>query len=139
MRGASEWSVADRELMAALVSKVIRSPFCIAAHSTTAALAYGDESKVQAALDDLETAPIEEPLRATLRMLSKVAAGESLGSTDVRDVFAAGASRRQLEEALAVCFAFSVTARLANAFGFEVLSGDRLFAGARFLLKRGYR
>ena len=33
MRGPSEWSVADRELMAAYVSKVNETQFCIAAHT----------------------------------------------------------------------------------------------------------
>ena len=36
MRGRSAWSVGDRELMAAYVSKVNESPFCIGAHTATA-------------------------------------------------------------------------------------------------------
>ncbi len=63
MRGPSDWSVADRELMAAFVSKVNNTEFCIAAHTATSALAYKDGAKVSAALADLETAPLTEPLR----------------------------------------------------------------------------
>jgi alkylhydroperoxidase family enzyme len=66
MRGPSAWSIGDRELMAAFVSKVNGSPFCIAAHSATSGLWYGD-AKVAATLDDVETAD-REPLRATLRI-----------------------------------------------------------------------
>src|SRR3954453_587574 len=40
MRGPSDWSVADRELMAAYVSKVNESAFCIGAHTATAQQAY---------------------------------------------------------------------------------------------------
>ena len=54
MRGPSAWSVADRELMAAFVSKVNQSAFCIGAHTATAAQAYQDGAKVQAVLADLE-------------------------------------------------------------------------------------
>jgi AhpD family alkylhydroperoxidase len=36
MRGPSAWSVADRELMAAFVSKVNESAFCVGAHTATA-------------------------------------------------------------------------------------------------------
>src|SRR6266705_6433306 len=72
MRGPSAWSVGDRELMAAFVSKINACAFCIAAHTATAARAYQDEAKVSAVLSDLETASIEEPLRATLRLLGKL-------------------------------------------------------------------
>ena len=36
MRGRSTWSVGDRELMAAYVSKVNDCPFCVGAHTATA-------------------------------------------------------------------------------------------------------
>ena len=85
MRGPSAWSVADRELRAAFVSKV------------------------------------------------NVSAG------DMRDVLAAGVSRQQVEDALAVCAAFNMTDRLADAFGFELLSPEGFESGAKYLLKRGYR
>ena len=71
MRGPSAWSVADRELMAAYVSKVNESAFCIGAHTATARQAYQDEPKVAAVLADLESAPVEDGLRATLRMLGQ--------------------------------------------------------------------
>ena len=38
-----------------------------------------------------------------------------------------------------VCAAFNATDRLADAFGFEVLSPAGFEAGAKYLLKRGYR
>ncbi|NVI90587.1 carboxymuconolactone decarboxylase family protein [Actinomadura sp. BRA 177] len=139
MRGASDWSVADRELMAAYVSKVNESAFCIGAHTATASRAYQDGSRVAAVLDDLESAPIEEPLRATLRMLGKLTRDGTVGASDMRDVLAAGVSDRQVRDALAVCAAFNVTDRLADAFGFELLSPEGFDAGAKYLLKRGYR
>src|ERR1044072_1858505 len=74
MRGPSAWSVADRELMAAYVSKVKESAFCVGAHTATASQAYQDGSRVAAVLANLDSAPVEEPLRATLRMLGKLTA-----------------------------------------------------------------
>src|SRR5215831_7125516 len=65
MRGRSNWSVGDRELMAAFVSKVNGTEFCIKAHSAVAQRAYRDDSRVADTLADLDTAPIEAPLRAT--------------------------------------------------------------------------
>lgn len=139
MRGPSAWSVGDRELMAAYVSAVNKSAFCIAAHSATAARAYQDQSLVAAVLADLDSAPIDDALRATLRMLGKLTANGTVGAADVREVLAAGASPEQVEDALAVCAAFNTTDRLADAFGFEVLSADDFAAGAKYLLRRGYR
>jgi uncharacterized peroxidase-related enzyme len=139
MRGPSAWPVADRELMAAYVSKVNESAFCVGAHTATAGQAYRDGAKVQAVLADLGSAPVEEPLRATLRMLGKLTREGTVSAEDMRDVLAAGVSPRQVEDALAVCAAFNTTDRLADAFGFELLSPEGFEAGAKYLLKRGYR
>jgi uncharacterized peroxidase-related enzyme len=139
MRGPSAWSVADRELMAAYVSTVNESAFCVAAHSATARQAYQDGPKVAAVLADLETAPVEGGLRATLRMLGKLAKEGKVDADDMRQVLSAGVSRQQVADALAVCAAFNTTGRLADAFGFAVLSPEGFEAGARYLLKRGYR
>ena len=63
MRGPSDWSVADRELMAAYVSKINETEFCVAAHTATASLAFNDGAKVSAALADLDSAPLTEALQ----------------------------------------------------------------------------
>jgi uncharacterized peroxidase-related enzyme len=139
MRGPSGWSVGDRELMAAYVSTVNESPFCVGAHTATAGRAYQDSPRVAAVLADLDSAPIGEPLRATLRMLGKLTREGELSDGDMRAVLAAGVSRQQIEDGLAVCFAFNTTNRLADAFGFELLSPAAFEAGAGYLLKRGYR
>ena len=139
MRGPSAWSVGDRELMAAFVSQANESAFCIRAHSATAEQAYQDGPKVAAVLSDLESAPVEDGLRATLRMLGKLTREGKVGAGDMRQVLSAGVSPQQVEDALAVCAAFNTTGRLADAFGFEVLSPEGFEAGARYLLKRGYR
>jgi hypothetical protein len=139
MRGPSTWSIGDRELMAAFVSKVNECPFCVTAHSATSSLWYDDDAKVAATLTDLETAPIEEPLRATLRMLAKLTREHSIYPDDIRAVLAARVSPQQVQDALAVCLAFNITDRLANAFDFHVASPAAMTAGAKYLLARGYR
>ena len=139
MRGPSAWSIGDRELMAAFVSKVNECRFCVAAHSATSSLWYGDHAKVAATLANLETAPIDEPLRAALRMVGKLTREHSIDSDDIRAVLAEGLSRQQIEDALAVCLAFNITDRLADTFDFTVASPAAMNAGARHLLARGYR
>jgi uncharacterized peroxidase-related enzyme len=139
MRGPSQWSIGDRELMAALVSKASGCEYCVKAHASVSARAYDDEAGVSATLSNLETAPIEESLRATLRMLDKLTREHGVEPEDMHAVLAAGASRAQIEDALAVCFAFSVMNRLADTFGFFVPEAKAFEAGAKFLLARGYR
>jgi AhpD family alkylhydroperoxidase len=138
MRGRSPWSVGDRELMAAYVSLVNDCPFCIGAHTATATRAYRDPDRVAAVLADLDSAPIDEGLRATLAMLGKLTREGTLRADDIRTVLSAGVSRRQIEDALAVGFAFDTTDRLANAFAFATLSPEGFAAGAKYLLRRGY-
>jgi uncharacterized peroxidase-related enzyme len=139
MRGPSAWSVGDRELMAAFVSKTNECEFCIGAHTATAAGAYHDQARVAAVLFNVETAPIEEPLRATLRMLQKLTREHSVEAAEMRGVLDAGVTREQIEDALAVCFAFNTTNRLADAFGFFVPGPEGFESGAKYLLSRGYK
>jgi uncharacterized peroxidase-related enzyme len=139
MRGPSAWSIGDRELMAAFVAKTNECQWCTNAHAAVAESAYRDTRKVSAVLSDPETANIEEPLRATLRMLCRLTREHGVTSDDIRAVLAAGVSRQQIEDALAVCFSFNTIGRLADAFGF-FLPGPKAFeTGAKYLLARGYR
>ena len=139
MRGPSEWSVGDRELMAALVSKANGCEYCIKTHTAVSVRAYHDEAKVSAALSKPATAPIEQSLRATLLMLEKLTREHTVEPDDMRAVLAVGVSRPQIEDALAVCFAFNVMNRLADTFEFPVPEAKALEAGAKFLLAHGYR
>lgn len=139
MRGPSTWSVGDRELMAAVVAKTNECEWCTKAHSAVAERAYSDAGKVSAVLANLETAPIEEPLRATLRMIRKLSRENSVNVNDMRALLGAGVPRDQIEDALAVCFAFNTMSRLAEAFGFFLPGPSAFEAGAKYLIARGYR
>lgn len=139
MRGPSAWSVGDRELMGDCVSQMNECEVCTKTHAGVAALVYRDEAKVSAVLADLETASIDERLRATVRLLRKLTREHSVDTDDMRAVLGAGLSRQEIEDALAVGFVFNTVDRLSRTFGW-VVSGPRAFsAGARFLFARGYR
>lgn len=137
MRGPSAWTIGERELMAAYVSKINECPFCIAAHTATADICY-DDTTAAATLADLDTAPISEPLRATLRLIGRLTREHSINADDVRTVLAAGVTPAQVKDALAVSLVFNITDRLANAFDFEMAGPAAMEAGARHLVKRGY-
>ena len=95
---------------------------------------------MQAVLADLGSAPIGEPLRATLAFLAKVTKDHgSVAVDDVRALVAVGVTRAQIEDALHVGFAFNVITRLADAFEFEVGPQSAFDVGAKSLLTRGYK
>jgi alkylhydroperoxidase family enzyme len=95
---------------------------------------------VQAVLADPASAPIAEPLRATLAFVRKVTrAHDDVTADDVRELLALGVSRGQVEDALDVGFAFNVITRLADTFEFEIGPPAAFEAGAKILLGRGYK
>lgn len=90
-------------------------------------------------LADVDTAPIDDKLRATLKLLSKVTKEGVVTADDMRVVLAIGVTKQQIKDALAVCFAFNVIDRLADTFEFFVGPRAHFDAGAKHLLTRGYR
>ena len=95
---------------------------------------------MEAVLENVDTAPIAEPLRAALRLLRKVTVEhQAVTANDMRPLLALGVTRAQIEDALNVGFAFNVITRLADTFAFEVGSRASFDAGAKALLTRGYR
>lgn len=89
--------------------------------------------------DDLERAPIPEPLRATLRMLRKLTRDHAVTADDMRALLAAGVSKQQILDALAVAFVFNVINRLADTFEFHVPDAKGFALSAKSLIDHGYR
>lgn len=138
MRGPSGWSVAERELMAAMVAKWNSCPFCVGAHRAIAVRGM-DTAVADAALADYHSAPLPDPLRATLAVLETMTLRpDELGSGQVRAALAAGVTRRQLEDAAAVAAVFNIVTRYANALGFAIPSDAEFDKAAGMMLKRGY-
>lgn len=88
-------------------------------------------------LVDVDTAPIDDKLRLTLKLLRTLTKEHAITAADLRPVLAAGVTKTQLQEAFAVAFAFNVIDRLADTFEFHV---PKNFAfAAKMLLSRGYK
>jgi alkylhydroperoxidase family enzyme len=94
----------------------------------------------QAIQDDYTTAPISEPLRATLGFVRKLTLDPaSVGPSDAELVLAAGVGRDALEDAIAVCALFSMIVRLADSLGFDVPPYETFLDRADAMLASGYR
>ena len=93
-------------------------------------------------LDDIESAPIDERLRATLRFLRRMTLEpDALTREDARAVLGAGVTREALTEAIHVAYLFNIYDRLADSMGWHVpeLTSGYYQTAARRLLKNGYQ
>jgi alkylhydroperoxidase family enzyme len=93
-------------------------------------------------LDDFESAPIDERLRATLRFLKKMTLQpDALTAEDARAVLASGVDKAALTDAIHVAYLFNIYDRLADSMGWDVPEPASGFytSAAQRLLKYGYR
>lgn len=138
MRGSSEWTVSERELMAAMVAKWNSCTFCVGAHRAIASKGMPREL-VDEALGDYRSAALPEGLKATLRFLEKL----TLTPTEVKpddagEVLRAGVGPGALEDAIAVTSIFGIVTRYADALAFAMPSDAEFDKAGDMLLKRGY-
>jgi len=90
-------------------------------------------------LDDYQSAPIEEPLRATLVFLEKMTLWpEALGPDDASALRAAGVSEEAIDDAIQICAAFAMIVRLADSMDFAPPNPKALKKMVPVLLSRGY-
>ena len=80
---------------------------------------------------DWRTAPVGEPLRATLGFLEKLTLRpDELRAEDAEAVLAAGVRRDALIDAIHVAALFTMIVRLADSFDWHVQPDEELAAGA---------
>jgi len=70
--GDSDWSIEEREIIAAFVSAVNQCKFCYGAHKRMAQAFGFDESKFELIINDLEATDLSDQLKATLKYVEKL-------------------------------------------------------------------
>ena len=95
---------------------------------------------MKAVLEDYRTAPIDEKLRAGIRVALEFGVFTEVKTIGMaRAVLDAGVTREAIRDALYVAFLFNTYDRLADTLGWQ-LPKDRYYAKAgQFLLKKGYK
>jgi uncharacterized peroxidase-related enzyme len=138
MRRPSPLSVADRELIAAYVSGVNRCGYCHGVHTAAAQACGVPDGVVPAAVDDLDSAPVDERLRPILRYVGKLTRTPSeITQADADEVLAAGWNEQALHDAVLVCALFNFMNRLVEGLG--ISAGPDYFAkSGRRLHEVGY-
>ncbi len=120
MTRPSDLTKAERELIAAHVSKLNNCNFCLGAHKWT--LAAMDTSP--ALMGEIETgldgASIDTKLRAILDLAGKLTRDTgAIRQSDIDAVTAAGWSEQAVEDAINVTALFNYVNRLVDGFGIE--------------------
>jgi uncharacterized peroxidase-related enzyme len=134
LRGRSFWSVAERELFAAVVSDANSCTFCVGTH--------GEIARILGREGATEWRDGRFGVRATaaatfLDHLTRDP--RSVTAADVATATAAGLDGAALTEAIYIAFCFNTINRVADALGFSYRDDHHRRRGAAVLRRTGYR
>ena len=114
----SEWSIEERETIAAYVSGVNQCNFCFGAHKRMAQAFGLDVDKFELMMTDLEASDLSEQLKATLKYVRKLTETPSrMSLEDAQLVLETGVSEDALYDAICICGAFNLMNRIVEATG----------------------
>jgi uncharacterized peroxidase-related enzyme len=119
LRGPSPLTPAERELIAAWVSRRNDCTFCANTHAAVARTHYGDaRGIVDQVLEDVATAPLGDKMRALLAIADRVRQdGRSVTDEDITRARAAGADDRSLHDTVLIAAAFCMFNRYVDGLG----------------------
>jgi uncharacterized peroxidase-related enzyme len=138
LRGPSEWSVGERELMATFVSRLNQCRFCADSHAAIVAESLGPD--IAAAIEqNWRTARLGPRLMAILVLLEVLTLRpQEFGPAQLAAAQAAGVTDDGIRDAIHLCAIFCTINRVADAVDFAVPDADARKADAKVLLRRGY-
>lgn len=116
LRGESPLTEAERELIAAYVSYHNNCEFCYRSHAAAARCLYGAQSfLVDEALQDINTAPLNNKLKALLQIAQKVQVlGKEVQASDIEAATSAGATDRDIHDTVLIAATFSMFNRYVD-------------------------
>jgi uncharacterized peroxidase-related enzyme len=118
LRGESPLTVAERELIAAFVSGLNACNFCFGAHKLYARAFGIEEAVVDALIENVASAPIDEKLKPILSYVAKLKdLPTRITPADARAVYDAGWSERALFDAIEVAALFNYMNRIIEGAG----------------------
>ncbi len=118
LRGASPFTVGQRELIAAYVSGLNACAYCHGVHAATASLFGMTEEQISALIADVDTAPVEASMKPVLhlvRVLTQTPA--KVTDAHVGAVLDAGWGEQGVRDAVSVCALFNFMNRLVEGLG----------------------
>jgi uncharacterized peroxidase-related enzyme len=141
LHGPSTLSSAERELIAAYVSKLNNCEYCHQSHSAAANVHFKDTGQiVDCAIENKDTAPISEKMKALLAIAGKVQqSGKAVWQEDIDLARTKGASDEELHDTVLIAAAFCMYNRYVDGLGTNLAAPhDYPEMGLR-LAKKGYQ
>ncbi len=138
LRGPSRWSVAERELFAALVSVGNQCGYCAGVHCEIAGvvLGAGIVDDVVHARDAGRAGPRVAAMVPFLRRLSE--GPDRIATRDVLELRAAGLDDEEILDAVHAAVLLEICNRVVNALWVDPMDPAQNRRAAQFLLHRGY-
>ncbi len=131
MRGPSPLTVAERELIAAYVSRLAACNYCAGAHGAAAAILGFPAEVLDALVSDIETAPVPEKLRTLLRFVNALTLTPTeLSRSHIEVLTEAGWDDLAINHAVGVASRYVMATRISHAHGILVDDARLREAGA---------
>jgi uncharacterized peroxidase-related enzyme len=142
LRGPSDLSSGERELIASYVSNLNDCEFCHESHSAAANAHLNDTGRtVTCVKEDIDTAPITEKMKALLKIAAKVQkSGREVKDADIRLARESGASDQDIHDTVLIAAAFCMYNRYVDGLGTNLpKSRDEYPEMGERLAKKGYK
>ena len=141
LRGESPLSEAERELIAAYVSKGNDTVFCMMSHAAASRELYGDDKEiVDDVLNDMQQANISDKMKALLNIAGKVQVlGKEVTEGDIAKARSEGAGDREIHDAVLIAATFSMFNRYVDGLAsFTPTDPTEYDAMGKRMVEKGY-
>ncbi|RNI26751.1 carboxymuconolactone decarboxylase [Rufibacter latericius] len=141
LHGPSTLTSAERELIAAYVSKLNNCEYCHQSHSAAANVHFKDTGEtVSCTVENKDTAPISEKMKALLTVAGKVQqSGKAVRQEDIDRAKAKGASDEEIHDTVLIAAAFCMYNRYVDGLGTNVAASHEYPQMGIRLAKKGYK
>jgi uncharacterized peroxidase-related enzyme len=139
LRGESPFTVPQREMMAAFVLGINACQYCYGAHTASSKQFGVPEQLIIDLVANIDTAPVEEEMKAILHYLWKLTlTPPELSHADADAVFAAGWDERALYDAVLVGCLYNFMNRYTDGLGLGVIPEQFAMEG-KMIKEMSYR
>jgi len=141
LRGESTLTEAERELIAAYVSKRNDTMFCMMSHAAASRALYGDDKNiVDDVLNDIKHANISDKMKALLNIAGKVQVlGKEVTQQDVDAARDEGATDKEIHDTVLIAAAFSMFNRYVDGLAsFTPTDENEYEAMGKRMAEKGY-
>lgn len=140
LRGPSTLTEAERELIATIVSHGNECRFCTTAHAETVTELLHESNTVQQVLDDLESAPVSEKMKALLVIAKQTQqSGKNVKPSHIERAKQAGATELEIHDTVLIAALFCLYNRYVDGLGTNLPKDNSYFKSlAERLASQGY-